>query len=76
MTLKLSFSFTSLLFKRSTLKIVLYLQTINENAKLKAELERLQQRLEDERQKVEDLMFRNEEENINKEDYQVTAYKI
>ncbi|XP_052737464.1 CAP-Gly domain-containing linker protein 1 isoform X1 [Bicyclus anynana] len=44
-------------------------QTNNENAKLKAELDKLNKMLEDERQKVEDLMFRNEEENINKEDY-------
>ncbi|XP_038215361.1 restin homolog isoform X5 [Zerene cesonia] len=41
----------------------------SENAKLKAELEKLNKLLEDEKQKVEDLMFRNEEENINKEDY-------
>lgn len=32
--------------------------------------------LEDERQKVEDLMFRNEEENINKEDYNVCSASI
>lgn len=32
--------------------------------------------LEDERQKVEDLMFRNEEENINKEDYNVCSGSI
>ncbi|XP_045785814.1 restin homolog isoform X4 [Maniola jurtina] len=44
-------------------------QANNENAKLKAELDKLNKMLEDERQKVEDLMFRNEEENINKEDY-------
>ncbi|VVC92667.1 unnamed protein product [Leptidea sinapis] len=41
----------------------------SENVKLKAELEKLNKLLEDEKQKVEDLMFRNEEENINKEDY-------
>lgn len=35
------------------------------------EVEKLNKLLEDERQKVEDLMFRNEEENINKEDYNV-----
>ncbi|KAG6452702.1 hypothetical protein O3G_MSEX007770 [Manduca sexta] len=44
-------------------------QANNENAKLKAELDKLNKLLDDERQKVEDLMFRNEEENINKEDY-------
>ncbi|CAG4911651.1 unnamed protein product [Colias eurytheme] len=44
-------------------------QANSENAKLKAELEKLNKLLEDEKQKVEDLMFRNEEENINKEDY-------
>ncbi|XP_072944338.1 uncharacterized protein CLIP-190 isoform X5 [Epargyreus clarus] len=44
-------------------------QANSENAKLKAELDKLSKMLEDERQKVEDLMFRNEEENINKEDY-------
>ncbi|CAH2086257.1 unnamed protein product [Euphydryas editha] len=44
-------------------------QANNENAKLKVELDKLNKMLEDERQKVEDLMFRNEEENINKEDY-------
>ncbi|XP_012549429.2 restin homolog isoform X3 [Bombyx mori] len=44
-------------------------QTSNENVILKAELDKLNKLLEDERQKVEDLMFRNEEENINKEDY-------
>ncbi|CAH2073548.1 unnamed protein product, partial [Iphiclides podalirius] len=44
-------------------------QTNTENAKLKVELDKLNKMLEDERQKVEDLMFRNEEENINREDY-------
>ncbi|XP_045491708.1 restin homolog isoform X6 [Colias croceus] len=44
-------------------------QANSENAKLRAELEKLNKLLEDEKQKVEDLMFRNEEENINKEDY-------
>lgn len=50
----------------------LFLQANNENAKLKVELDKLNKLLEDERQKVEDLMFRNEEENINKEDYYVS----
>ncbi|CAG4988747.1 unnamed protein product [Parnassius apollo] len=44
-------------------------QANTENAKLKAELDKLNKMLEDERQKVEDLMFRTEEENINREDY-------
>lgn len=44
----------------------------SENAKIRAELEKINKMLEDERQKVEDLMFRNEEENINKEDYNVS----
>lgn len=50
------------------------MQANNENAKLKAELDKLNKMLEDERQKVEDLMFRNEEENINKEDYNVSTF--
>ncbi|XP_063620432.1 CAP-Gly domain-containing linker protein 2 isoform X3 [Cydia splendana] len=44
-------------------------QTSTENGKLKAELDRLTQQLEDEKQRVEDLLFKHEEENINKEDY-------
>ncbi|XP_013180475.1 PREDICTED: CAP-Gly domain-containing linker protein 2 isoform X4 [Papilio xuthus] len=44
-------------------------QASTENAKLKIELDKLNKMLEDEKQKVEDLMFRNEEENINREDY-------
>ncbi|XP_068629873.1 restin homolog isoform X2 [Battus philenor] len=44
-------------------------QANTENAKLKNELDKLHKMLEDEKQKVEDLMFRNEEENINREDY-------
>ncbi|XP_013194535.2 CAP-Gly domain-containing linker protein 2 isoform X2 [Amyelois transitella] len=44
-------------------------QASTENGKLKVELDKLNKMLEDERQKVEDLMFRTEEENINKEDY-------
>ncbi|GBP27963.1 CAP-Gly domain-containing linker protein 1 [Eumeta japonica] len=44
-------------------------QTTSENEKLRAELDRLSKLLEDEKQKVEDLMFRSEEENINREDY-------
>ena len=43
---------------------------------MKAELDKLNKMLEDERQKVEDLMFRNEEENINKEDYNVCSASI
>lgn len=46
-------------------------QASTENGKLKAELDKLNKMLEDEKQKVEDLMFRNEEENINREDYNV-----
>lgn len=45
------------------------IQASTENSKLKAELDKISKQLEDEKQKVEDLMFRNEEENINKEDY-------
>ncbi|XP_053625792.1 restin homolog isoform X12 [Plodia interpunctella] len=44
-------------------------QASTENGKLKLELDAISKLLEDERQRVEDLMFRNEEENINKEDY-------
>ncbi|XP_045542860.1 CAP-Gly domain-containing linker protein 2 isoform X4 [Papilio machaon] len=44
-------------------------QASTENAKLKVELDKINKMLEDEKQKVEDLMFRNEEENINREDY-------
>lgn len=50
---------------------IYYFQVNTENGKLKAERDKLTKLLEDERQKVEDLMFRNEEENINKEDYNV-----
>lgn len=53
-----------------------HLQADGEKAQLKSEVERLAKQLEDERQKVEDLMFRNEEENINKEDYHVRFHFI
>lgn len=47
-------------------------QATSENSKLKAELDKINKLLEDEKQKVEDLMFRTEEENINREDYNVS----
>lgn len=57
--------------KKKHVKIKTLLQASTENAKLKIELDKLNKMLEDEKQKVEDLMFRNEEENINREDYNV-----